>query len=148
MRTYRMQQFKNVLALILALLAVLAAAGVEQRKLPPDYEKKREAIGKLEAGVVPLYVLGDLNEDGAVDQEDLKLLRAYVAQKSTAGISCSASTVADRAASGALCVTITSVALSPCPFWRTVAMLTPCSANSCATAASTPGLSATSRLTW
>jgi hypothetical protein len=38
--------------------------------------------------VVPLFVLGDLNEDGLVDQEDLKLLRTYVAHPSSAGISC------------------------------------------------------------
>ena len=60
----------------------------------------------------------------------------------------SAAMVADSAASGALWVTITSVAASPRPFCRTVEMLTPCSANACATVASTPGLSATSRLTW
>jgi hypothetical protein len=67
-----------------------------QQKLPPDYEKKREAIRNFEFGVVPLYVLGDLNEDGVVDQEDLKLLRAYVTQKSAAGISCMAAADLDE----------------------------------------------------
>jgi hypothetical protein len=60
----------------------------------------------------------------------------------------SAAMVADSAASGALWVTITSVASSPRPSWRTVEMLTSCRANSWATVDSTPGLSATSRLTW
>jgi Dockerin type I domain len=90
-----MRQSKNGVALILALLGILGIAAA-QRRLPPDYEKKREAISKLEAGVVPLYVLGDVNEDGAVDQEDLKLLRAYVAQKSAAGISCMAAADLDE----------------------------------------------------
>jgi hypothetical protein len=47
-----------------------------------------QAISNFEAGVVPLFVLGDLNEDGVLDQEDLKLLRAYVAHPGSAGISC------------------------------------------------------------
>ena len=75
-------------AAILTTTLIFAAALGQQRKLPPDYEKKMAAIKDFENGVVPLFVLGDLNEDGAVDQEDLKLLRAYAAQKSTAGISC------------------------------------------------------------
>jgi Dockerin type I domain len=67
------------------LFAVLQA---QQKKLPPNYEKKREAISNFEAGVVPLFVLGDLNEDGVVDQQDLNLLRAYVAHPGSAAISC------------------------------------------------------------
>jgi len=69
-----------------ALLFVVVEA--QQKKLPPDYQKKMQAISSFEAGVVPLFVLGDLNEDGAVDQEDLKLLRAYVVHPGSAGISC------------------------------------------------------------
>ena len=75
---------------ISTLVLILAVSQAQQRKLPPDYEKKREAISNFEVGVVPLFILGDLNEDGVVDQEDLKLLRAYVAQKSSAAISCMA----------------------------------------------------------
>lgn len=74
----------------MVLAAVLAVAQAQQRKLPPDYDKKRQAIANFEAGVVPLFALGDLNEDGVVDQQDLKLLRAYVAQKNAVGISCMA----------------------------------------------------------
>jgi hypothetical protein len=77
-----------VLTVISTLGLILRMAQAQQRNLPPDYEKKREAIANFEVGVVPLFVLGDLNEDGKVDQEDLRLLRAYVAQKSSAGISC------------------------------------------------------------
>jgi hypothetical protein len=84
------------LAIILVLLIILGMAQAQQRKLPPDYEKKRAAIANFEVGVVPLFVLGDLNEDGVVDQEDLKLLRAYVTQKSSGGISCMAAADLDE----------------------------------------------------
>ncbi len=74
--------------LLCATLLLFAMVEAQQKKLPPDYQKKMQAISTFEAGVVPLLILGDLNEDGAVDQEDLKLLRAYVAHPGSAGISC------------------------------------------------------------
>jgi hypothetical protein len=80
--------YKAALLLLCASAFLFAAVEAQQKKLPPDYEKKRAAISSFEVGVVPLFVLGDLNEDGFVDQEDLKLLRAYVAHPSSAGISC------------------------------------------------------------
>jgi hypothetical protein len=84
-------RLRHVVALFTAMFTLaLFGAQAQQRKLPPDYDKKRQAISRFEAGVVPLFILGDLNEDGVVDQEDLKLLRAYAAQKSSAGISCMA----------------------------------------------------------
>jgi hypothetical protein len=84
-------RLRHAVATFTAMLTLaLFVAQAQQRKLPPDYDKKREAISRFETGVVPLFVLGDLNEDGAVDQEDLKLLRAYAAQRSSAGISCMA----------------------------------------------------------
>jgi len=86
----RHSRAKNALALIFALLMIFGIAPAQQKKLPPDFEKKREAIRNFESGVTPLFVLGDVNEDGAVDQEDLKLLRAFVGQKSAVGISCMA----------------------------------------------------------
>jgi hypothetical protein len=81
-------KLKAASLLLCALTLLFAVMQAQQKKLPPDYEKKREAISNFEAGVVPLFVLGDLNEDGVVDQEDAKLLRAYVAHSGTAGISC------------------------------------------------------------
>jgi len=81
---------------ILSAVLVFGLAPAQQRKLPPDYEKKRAAIAGFEAGVIPLFVLGDLNEDGRVDEQDLKLLRAYAAQKSAAGISCLAAADLDE----------------------------------------------------
>lgn len=79
---------KAAASLLCATALLFAISAAQQKKLPPDYEKKREAISNFEAGVVPLFVLGDLNEDGLVDQEDLKRLRAYVAHPGSAGISC------------------------------------------------------------
>src|SRR6476661_6826145 len=79
---------KAAVSLLCATVLFFAISVAQQKKLPPDYEKKREAISKFEAGVVPLFVLGDLNEDGIVDQKDLQLLRSYVAHPANAGISC------------------------------------------------------------
>jgi dockerin type I repeat protein len=79
---------KAVVLLLCATAFLFAIAKAQPKKVPPDYQKKMEAISHFEAGVVPLFVLGDLNEDGVVDQEDLKLLRAYVAHPASAGISC------------------------------------------------------------
>src|SRR5580765_1709585 len=80
--------YKAIASVICAWAVFLAVGEAQQKKLPPDYEKKREAIRSFESGVVPLFVLGDLNEDGKVDQEDLKLLRAHVAHAGGSGISC------------------------------------------------------------
>ena len=89
MKTLTMPINSKAAGLLLCAIALLfAVAQAQQKKLPPDYQKKMQAIGSFEAGVVPLFVLGDLNEDGVVDQEDLKLLRAYVAHPGSAGISC------------------------------------------------------------
>jgi len=80
--------YKAAALLLCATALLFAVAQAQQKKLPPDYQKKMQAISSFEAGVVPLFVLGDLNEDGVVDQEDLKLLRAYVAHPGSAGVSC------------------------------------------------------------
>jgi hypothetical protein len=89
MKTLMMPINPKAAGLLLCATALLfAVVEAQQKKLPPDYEKKMQAISNFEVGVVPLFVLGDLNEDGVVDQEDLKLLRAYVAHPVGAGISC------------------------------------------------------------
>ena len=80
--------YKAAASLLCGTALLFAIAGAQQKKLPPDYEKKMQAISSFEAGVVPLFVLGDLNEDGVVDQEDLKLLRAYLAHSGSTNISC------------------------------------------------------------
>ena len=81
---------KAAISLLCATALLFAISEAQQKKLPPDYQKKMQAISNFETGVVPLFVLGDLNEDGVVDQEDLKLLRAYVAHPGSAGVSCMA----------------------------------------------------------
>src|SRR6476469_3533244 len=89
MKTLTMPIRYKAAGLFLCATALLfAVVEAQQKKLPPDYEKKMQAISSFEAGVVPLFILGDLNEDGVVDQEDLKLLRAYVGHPNIAGISC------------------------------------------------------------
>src|SRR6478752_10829687 len=87
-KTMNPTKLKAAVLLLCATALLFAISHAQQKKLPPDYEKKRAAISNFEAGVVPLFVLGDLNEDGLVDQEDLKLLRVYVSHPSSAGISC------------------------------------------------------------
>jgi hypothetical protein len=79
---------KAAISLLCATALLFAISEAQQKKFPPDYQKKMEAISHFEAGVIPLFVLGDLNEDEVVDQEDLKLLRAYVAHPASVGISC------------------------------------------------------------
>jgi len=81
-------RYKAAGLLLCAAALLFAVVEAQQKKLPPDYQKKMQAISSFEAGVAPLFVLGDLNEDGVVDQEDLKLLRTYVAHPGSAGISC------------------------------------------------------------
>jgi hypothetical protein len=89
MKTLTMPINPKAVGLLLCATALLfAVVEAQQKKLPPDYQKKMQAISNFEAGVVPLFVLGDLNEDGMVDQDDLKLVRAYVAHPVGAGISC------------------------------------------------------------
>lgn len=79
---------KAAVSLLCASALLFVISQGQQQNLPPDYQKKMQAISSFEAGVVPLFVLGDLNEDGSVDQEDLRLLRAYAAHPGSAGVSC------------------------------------------------------------
>jgi Dockerin type I domain len=84
------KELKKVSGLVVFAMALAFALTGQQHKkyVPPDYEKKMQAIKDFESGVEPLFVLGDLNEDGAVDDKDLQLVKAYVEQKKSAGISC------------------------------------------------------------
>lgn len=107
---------KTVFLALCAIALLFAAVQAQQKTLPPGYEKKMQAISNFEAGVVPLFVLGDLNEDGTVDQEDLKLLRAYVAHPGSAGISClAAADLDDNGSINARDVTVLEEILSKGP---------------------------------
>jgi hypothetical protein len=74
--------------IVVSSLLLLPYALAAQKHVPPDFEKKMEAIKNFESGVAPLFVLGDLNEDGAVNDKDVQLLKGYVDKKSSAGLSC------------------------------------------------------------
>lgn len=67
---------------------LLLSSFAAQKHVPPDFEKKMEAIKNFESGVAPLFVLGDLNEDGVVDDRDVQLLKAWVEKRTSAGLSC------------------------------------------------------------
>jgi hypothetical protein len=81
----RQRRFLIVTCVSFVLLCVfcgegrLVAGATAQQDRPPDFEKKMKALESFEAGVQPLFVLGDLNEDGAVDAADLQLLKQAVA---------------------------------------------------------------------
>ena len=64
-----------------AVTLILASCGVRAEAAGPADEiaARRETVRGLPDGVVPLYVLGDLNEDGRVDREDLRILTELVA---------------------------------------------------------------------
>ena len=62
---------------ILSLGSTLRAAGPTLERV----EQMRAMMRALPDGAVPLYVLGDLNEDGKVDREDLRILTEYIASQ-------------------------------------------------------------------
>ena len=75
-------------AFLIALLPLLLNGQQQTKYVPPDFERKMEALKNLEHGTAPLFVMGDLNEDGVVDEKDLQLAQAYVQRKASAGVSC------------------------------------------------------------
>ena len=83
---------RNMLApvawFLLAFAPIFSNGRQREKHVPPDFEKKMQAIRNLESGVAPLFVIGDLNEDGIVNEKDFQLAQAFVERKSPAGISC------------------------------------------------------------
>lgn len=78
-----------VALMIASISTVACAASATSRRV----EKLREMMRELPDGVFPLYVIGDLNEDGKVNGGDLRILTELVASldnKSPAphGLSC------------------------------------------------------------
>jgi dockerin type I repeat protein len=57
--------------------SIVLAAGPESRQV----EQLRKLMRALPDGALPLYVLGDLNEDGKVDHEELRILAEYIASQ-------------------------------------------------------------------
>jgi hypothetical protein len=66
--------------LISAMLgSVSIAANAQTRAMwPPDWEPKLAVLHSAGNGLIPLFVLGDVNEDGQVDEQDLELVRSIV----------------------------------------------------------------------
>src|SRR5205823_7452884 len=78
-----------LVAWFLVAFAPIFSNGQQREKhVPPDFERKMETLRNLESGVAPLFVIGDLNEDGVVNEKDFQLAQVYVERKSSAGISC------------------------------------------------------------
>jgi len=87
-----------LLAVAIALPAVADAQTPTFR--PPDFEKKIAALRKAGPDLVPLFVLGDVNEDGVVDARDAELVRRLVQSggepQPSGEISCPAAADLDR----------------------------------------------------
>jgi len=66
--------------LIAAMLGPVSIAAVAQTRAvkPPDWESKLAVLRDAGNGLIPLFVLGDVNEDGQVDEQDLELVRSIV----------------------------------------------------------------------
>ena len=68
-----------LVALVLACAA--AAADSQSRSAPAsEWQAKMAAVRNAGSGLVPLFVLGDVNEDGRIDQKDLALVRQLAKQ--------------------------------------------------------------------
>jgi hypothetical protein len=67
---------------------------------PPDFDAKVAALRKAGPDLVPLFILGDVNEDGAVDERDAELVRRLaqpgVEPKPAGEISCPAAADLDQ----------------------------------------------------
>jgi hypothetical protein len=58
---------------------------------PPDADAKLIALKALGDDLLPLFVLGDLNEDGVVDEKDVDLMRQVIDHRNSdlpPGVSC------------------------------------------------------------
>src|ERR1700687_678395 len=87
-----------VLAASSEVLAIAAAQTPTFR--PPDFEAKIAALRKAGQDLVPLFVLGDVNEDGVVDERDAELVHRLVQSgiepQPSGEISCPAAADLDR----------------------------------------------------
>ena len=63
---------------MLACVVPVVAAAQDTSWRPPDADAKIAALNAAGVGLLPLYVLGDVNEDGQVDGQDRDLIRRLV----------------------------------------------------------------------
>jgi hypothetical protein len=66
----------HVAPIVAALLLAGTVTHAQVGSAPPTRAARMAALAALQADLVPLFVLGDVNEDGKVDAQDLALLRA------------------------------------------------------------------------
>ena len=69
------------LGCLIAGFSVTRAAAAPGPKADQPSDATKQALSSLDEGSVPLYVLGDLNQDGKVDKEDRKLLSELIAAR-------------------------------------------------------------------
>jgi len=69
----------GAVGLAVAWLAPNVPANAQAGAAPPTRQARLAALAGLQEGLVPLFVLGDVNEDGKVDAQDLELLKALAA---------------------------------------------------------------------
>lgn len=72
----RPQPCKTLCLIVSSLVTLLALTSPLEGQ--PGLTRRQRKFANLEEGLVPLYVLGDLNEDGVVDGRDRALLAAIV----------------------------------------------------------------------
>jgi hypothetical protein len=68
---------------LLALLSIVASANAQSRS---SIASKMDAIRHAGLGLVPLFVVGDVNEDGRIDQTDVRLVRELARRTGRIGV--------------------------------------------------------------
>ena len=72
----------------------IIADAQDARSRPPEWDAKLATLRDAGPDLVPLFVLGDVNEDGKVDKDDLELVRSVVQSgaplRRTPGLTCPA----------------------------------------------------------
>jgi hypothetical protein len=67
-----------LLFLLLPAYGQVASNAPSGNRRPPDADAKIIALKALGEDLLPLFVLGDLNEDGVVDEKDLELMKRVI----------------------------------------------------------------------
>ena len=97
-RTFSILGSSSLLSVVLIAFIVGPASTLSNAQTgfarPPEWDAKMAALHNAGTGLVPLFVLGDVNEDGKVDEQDLELVRSIVQSgtepRPSAAISCPA----------------------------------------------------------
>jgi len=90
-RSIAWRRWRSIAAVVAFFL--MSAPRATLRADPPSDSRQQQWENELKLGLTPLLVLGDLNEDGRVDQKDRRLLAQMVAshgQRIPAEVTCAA----------------------------------------------------------